>query len=230
MIVKSDFESRICRCDVYKIARFDDLETLSHELENKHCHIITKVDDQRTDIINFLLENNFLYSASTTFLQCSIEDETFPPTSTIREITLQDLETLYAICDNAFAHGNRYANDRFLKTYNRSIHRHWIANSIDFYADYNCGILSGDVLAGFATLHIQADSSSIGLLAVEHRFRKQGLGSKLIHRLREETISRNLNRITVATESNNFPALSLYTRNGFTIYNSQLSLYRPAHH
>lgn len=229
MISKADFESETAGQDIYQLSEIPSaLSGLTEEIEQCSGHIICKVNINNFEIINHLIKNGFEFASSTIFLECHLKRPATPLTTTpgINKIALADLPELQHICDESFYENNRYANDPLLHAHNTEIHRKWLANSISGYADHCYKLCIEDKLAGFGTLHLRHNHSSIGLLAIASEFRRHGAASKIIEHLKYLTLQHNLPRIIVGTEAGNYPALKLYYKHGFSIYHTEISLYR----
>ena len=106
----------------------------------------------------------------------------------IKKINNKVEEELFVICDESFLSYNRYVGDIFLRDFIKPLHRQWLHNSINGYADYCCGYLENKKLTGFGTLHLCQEQASIGLLAVDLRNRRHGVASKIIDHLKKKTI------------------------------------------
>ena len=226
MIIKSEFESKITKTNIYTIVDYSDLDKLKIELEMCRGHIIAKLSDSQTSIINFLEKMGFLYSVSSLSLECSLDKPADRGNENIKELHEDDADFLYEICDESFMINNRYANDLYLKDFVKKIHRTWAFNSVNGYADYSCGYMFNDKVVGFGTLHFHDEHSIIGLLAIAKEYRNKSIASKLIDCLIERSWRDGKKRIIVSTELNNFPALNLYIKKKFRFYYSEISLYR----
>ena len=228
MIVRCKFESDVAGSDVFSIDTLSDLKRLSGEIQNCDAHLIVKIPDKQIETINLLLDHGFRYSCLTLYLKSQLDDE--KPADLIhrfRPLSAKDLKALHQICDGAFSSHNRYANDPFLTQFNPVIHRKWIENSIEGYADYCCGYEdNGGQVTALATLHYHDEYASIGLLAVDPHCQKRGIGQHMMDHLKAVTIQNGLKRLHVATEAGNNPALNLYAANGFKFYDASISLYR----
>lgn len=76
----------------------------------------------------------------------------------------------------------------------------------------------GEQLSGICSLALSPMESqaSIELFAIDSQFRGQGLGAKLIQSALDYLSSQQISKCSVATQGTNIPALSLYTKFGFT--------------
>ena len=228
MLIKNEFESKACQSDIFRIANFENRHQLKQALDACQSHIITKIDDSKGDLINFLIAQGFRFSVSTLLFESGLEDSHEISNDVFVELAEKDLHTLYAISNEAFSSNNRYSNDEFLKDSNQEIHRKWIQNSVNGYADYSFGYIDNGLIAGFGTLHLHKDHTSIGLLATNLQHRRSGIASRIISYLKQVSLTEGRNRIISATESCNCSAINTYLKNKFFIYRSEISLYRLA--
>jgi dTDP-4-amino-4,6-dideoxy-D-galactose acyltransferase len=228
MIEKSEFESKIVGKSIYRISSFGDYKQLENDLRNCCGHIITKVNSSKKDCINFLYKNGFAYCCTSLLLECYLDEKENNFIQQMRTIDKTDVYELENICTKSFAADNRYANDPELEPYNRNIHLSWLNNSLEGYADYCCGYDENGTLLGFGTLHFFYDYTVIGLIAIANDKRGKGRASQLIDHLKTISLQNEKKKILVATESVNFHALNLYTKNGFRFYQSEVSLYRKS--
>jgi ribosomal protein S18 acetylase RimI-like enzyme len=230
MLIKSNFESNITRKDVCRIEDFSDLGKIGEALDRSLSHIIVKVNEEKVDIVNFLLKRGFLYSSSTISFKSMLRENIAidKDKDKFRSLYVDDLPTLYQISDTSFSTNNRFANDPFLSHFVNDIHRKWVENSLKGYADFCCGFIRDGKISAFTTLHIYEDSSLIGLLATSRESRNMGIASKLIDYVKDFSFSQGISTIRASTESTNYPALSLYIKKGFIVYKSEISLYRQA--
>ena len=75
----------------------------------------------------------------------------------------------------------------------------------------------GRKIAGFAVSRIGADEAEILSIAVDPRYRGQGLSRNLLLTHLGHLAGRGVRTIFLEVEENNRPALSLYKRAGFTV-------------
>ncbi len=74
-----------------------------------------------------------------------------------------------------------------------------------------------------------ADGSSTAYLQsllVDINYRRQGIGSQLIKAVEFEAIQRNYQRLTIMVESDNFVALNLYQKMGFSFFKNSSNMWR----
>ena len=227
MIAKAEFESQATGQEIYKVEEFKDLKALEKDLDACPCHIITKVSSENTVAMRILFEKGFCYSSTILHLKRDLAGISQTKNKNIKNLSVNDQEALFKISDEAFLHNhNRYTDDPFLKPFCQAIHRAWVLNSVTGYADYNCGCLEHDHLAGFGTLHFKEHDAVIGLVATDKTYRKKGIGTQIVQALIASAIVHHKKTIIVKTQATNFPALNLYCRNGFSLFDSEVTFYR----
>lgn len=80
--------------------------------------------------------------------------------------------------------------------------------------DYLTAAMDGSSLAGFALLRCFDDAELIRI-AVDTRFRRQGIGEQLLSDLLREVRKRDIHDIFLEVRSGNEAAIGLYTKAGF---------------
>jgi ribosomal protein S18 acetylase RimI-like enzyme len=229
MIAPCTFERTVTGIDVYRIDAPFEVEALRKAVARCPGHIIAKIDAEDSDRLNALLEVGFRFSVGSTRLEIAvIETGREHGDCRIRTAKSGDAAELLGICDEAFEKNNRFANDPVLGVYNREIHRQWLVNSLQGYANQCCGILEEESRRwlGFGTLHLQKEDATIGLLAVARRDRRKGVASAIVRHLSQTAAEAGRRRLLVATESTNYRAVNFYIGRGFRITGAQLALYR----
>jgi len=227
MITRSEFESSAAKKEVYKVNEVHDLKALEKELKECPYHILAKIASRNIEAINLLCAQGFCYSSTILHLKHDLQGVSQVACKDIKELSLDQKEALYRITDEAFScNHNRYTDDPFLKDSCKDIHRAWILNSLNGYADYVCGYIEKDVLAGFATLHLKGESAVIGLVATDKAYRQKGIGMNIVRDLMTTAITKQKRSIIVKTQATNIPALNLYARNGFLLFDSEVTFYR----
>lgn len=78
-----------------------------------------------------------------------------------------------------------------------------------------CGALAYKQLHAYACGYIVAGELEIVNVAVELSFRKQGLGTRLVHFLLDRSLLLGMSRAVLEVRQSNVAALSLYARCGF---------------
>lgn len=78
-------------------------------------------------------------------------------------------------------------------------------------------ILLDDVIVGYGGAWYIMDEGHITNIAVDPSYRKQGLGQKMVHAMKEEAIENKMACMTLEVRKSNIAAIKLYEKLGFTI-------------
>lgn len=103
----------------------------------------------------------------------------------------------------------------------REMYEIWVDNS--FSGDMGDKVFVSRVngeIAGFVTLSLKGDSGNIGLLAVDEKFGRKGIGSALVNCCKRTIFDAGLSRLNVATQHANIEACAFYEKNGFVVSNT----------
>ena len=101
----------------------------------------------------------------------------------------------------------RLTNFEFEKLY-----KTWIEQAFQ-----NRETLTTPDLEGMVTVSVDAQSAKIGLIAVDHSSRGQGLGKKLVEAGEVYAEQKGANRMSISTQSANTVACKLYTSLGYQV-------------
>ena len=226
-IAPAIFETQVVGQPIDTIVRWGDLKKLALELRSCPHHIIVKIGAQEDRRIRFLMSQGFCYNSTITHLKANLKNVSCKADAHIKPLSLAHKKQIFHISDEAFyGNHNRYTDDVFLKKYCKKIHRAWMVNSIQGFADYHCGYFQGKDLLGFGTLHFRKGHSVIGLVAAAKRYRGQGIGSSIVRALMAAAVRHGSQEIIVKTQGTNFPAVNLYIKNGFSIFDAEATFYR----
>lgn len=98
----------------------------------------------------------------------------------------------------------------------KEMYKLWIKQSIlGTMADAVFGSYISNELTGFVTIKINGKNGTIGLVAVDERFRGKGYGSMLMSAVDVFSIKKGLSNIKVATQLENIAACKFYESNGY---------------
>lgn len=108
-----------------------------------------------------------------------------------------------------------FSNSEYEKLYNK-----WMIKCIEDNDNFKILIKCiNSEIAGFVALKINENLVDIQLLAVDPLFRGKGIGSLLLNDSKKYALNKGFKNITVTTQLNNIPAMSLYEKNNFSITN-----------
>jgi ribosomal protein S18 acetylase RimI-like enzyme len=146
------------------------------------------------------------------------------PTSNIRPLRAEDIAYLSDLAARSHYDSRFYVDGRFSREACDQLFRTWIERSCGdrsfagavFVAELN------DRPCGYITCTVKGDYGEIGLIAVDERFRRRGLGQALLatggHWFREQ----NAKTVGVVTQGRNISALRMYEQYGFLIESIRL--------
>ncbi|MBX3165254.1 MAG: GNAT family N-acetyltransferase [Bacteroidetes bacterium] len=161
-------------------------------------------------------ENVFLADKKVTFTKQVNHQNTF----LINEHIISTSDFNETILQLAISSGNhsRFKLDTQLSHKFETMYRLWISKSLNrematevfAYTENNKEI-------GFVTIQQHANSSVIGLIAVDEKQQGKKIGSQLLTACENWCVQNNINFIDVATQMDNIQACEFYKRNGYTI-------------
>lgn len=131
-----------------------------------------------------------------------------------------DKEVISNLASNSFIDSRYYGHEHvFSKDKVSEMFRIWAEKSITGQFDDFClKVLSGNELCGFITTKIQdANIATIGILAVDEKFRGKGVGLSLLQSLFSFLREKDIFEVEVSTQGKNIIAQNLYTKAGFRV-------------
>ncbi|MFA5105005.1 MAG: ribosomal protein S18-alanine N-acetyltransferase [Candidatus Margulisiibacteriota bacterium] len=120
--------------------------------------------------------------------------------------------------------------DEMLKIEKKSFASHW--NRQTFFDElsaengYYIVIKDNDRIMGYSGFRYVLDEAHITTLAVHHKFRKKGIGSKLIEQLIKDAKARGLKKLFLEVRQSNMPAQKIYKRLGFKVLDRRREYYQ----
>lgn len=102
------------------------------------------------------------------------------------------------------------------------LYKRWLDKSIESEDEKVIVISRDDNICGFVTVDLRHNSmAKIGLLAVHPSCQGRGIGSELLDQVESIAKSSGKESIEVATQLANKPAIALYEKNGYKIYDKK---------
>jgi ribosomal protein S18 acetylase RimI-like enzyme len=135
----------------------------------------------------------------------------------------EDVDPLVEIAREAHRITRFYADPKFPDERCDDLYEAWIRNSLDGWATET--LIPADK-SGYVTVHVAGRVASIGLIAVDARRRRIGLGSTLCHGAIGFAHAIGATDMTVVTQARNTPALRLFSRCGFQIRRTSYWLHK----
>ena len=120
--------------------------------------------------------------------------------------------------------------DELLKIEKKSFASHW--NKQTFYDElsaengYYITIEDNGKIMGYSGFRYVLDEAHITTLAVHHKFRKKGIGTKLVEQLIKDAKARGLNKLYLEVRQSNTPAQKIYKKLGFKVLDRRREYYQ----
>ena len=100
----------------------------------------------------------------------------------------------------------------------REMYKLWIANSLNKKMAREVQIYSsGTDIAGFVTLGEKNQRADIGIIGVDHSYRRNGIGRTLMQSAEKWSYDHGYEFIQVVTQGDNYPACRLYESCGYHV-------------
>ncbi len=139
------------------------------------------------------------------------------PDEIIRLTRLSD-ELLYLTYQSG--HFSRFKLDsNFIHNEFERMYSSWISKSINTSEESVFGYIINNKLAGFISVSTHNQDASIGLIAVDEKYRGNNIGKHLLTMADVYSKKNKLKNITVNTQESNDGAMRFYLSNGFSVLN-----------
>jgi ribosomal-protein-alanine N-acetyltransferase len=79
---------------------------------------------------------------------------------------------------------------------------------------------------GYSGFRYVLDEAHITTLAVHNKFRKKGIGTKLVEQLMKDAKARGLNKLYLEVRQSNIPAQKIYKKLGFKVIDRRREYYQ----
>ncbi len=148
------------------------------------------------------------------------------PHNGIRVARSSDLPELQRIAAESHHDTRFYVDGRFPRTACDDLYRLWIAKGLDSKDGI---VFVSDEFGqptGYNSVFTDGPEGTISLLAVDSRYRGEGVARRLIAKSLDWLQERGVTHITVPTQSSNTPALRLYESIGFKIQKTEVWFHR----
>ena len=146
------------------------------------------------------------------------------PSQSLRAMTPEDFPALAAIARGSHGNSRFFADGNFSAERCAALYEEWLRKSRN--------VLVGEVdgqPAGYCSCDLREDGTgSIGLIAVDPRFRRLRLGQSLVEGALEFFRKSGMETATVVTQGQNIASQRLYQRCGFVTKSIQLWFHRWA--
>lgn len=137
------------------------------------------------------------------------------PASFVRAARPEDTETLAAIARVSHRVTRFYADPQLPDDRCDDLYETWIRQSLDGWADTVLVVEDEGRPAGYVTVHVDGETSSIGLIAVAEPARNRGYGGALVRAAVGHGLKRGATDMSVVTQGRNIAAQRLFQSCGF---------------
>jgi len=133
-----------------------------------------------------------------------------------RPVRESDIAALREIAAVSHTDSRFYNDGHFDRNQCDELYRTWIENSCRGWADHVVVVERGGGAIGYLSLHLrEPESAMIGLIGVDPRFRRQGIGTRLLAGAFAWMSGRSATRLWLATQGRNSASLRFYQDAGF---------------
>lgn len=143
----------------------------------------------------------------------------------VRHANPDDIPCLMEVARRSHRDSRFYADGNFPVAACDELFAKWIERSIldrSFAGAVLVPEAEGQNPTGYVSCSIQEGVGQIGLLAVDEKARGQGVGTSLLAESAKWFAAQRAERVSVATQGSNIPALRMYQRFGFSVESVQL--------
>jgi len=143
----------------------------------------------------------------------------------MRQAYAGDLPYLQELARRSHTDSRFYADGNFPAAACDDLFAAWIERSVldrGFAGAVLVAELAGNEPAGYVTCSVRHGAGEIGLIAVDPKAHRRGLGTRLLAEAARWCSEQAAERVTVVTQGCNIPALRMYQRCGFTIESLRL--------
>jgi ribosomal protein S18 acetylase RimI-like enzyme len=145
------------------------------------------------------------------------------PNLRVRNARPGDVRDLSELAADSFLLSRFCADPFFSPEQAREFHREWVRNLCAGLADRVLVCDLDGELAGFVSCAIRGGQGRIPLIATQAGYRRRGLGRSLVSAALHWFATAGAEIVHVKTQAQNYPALALYHRTGFTVTQSDLT-------
>lgn len=212
------FDSNILCCDVfsYQFESEQDIDNFFQKENKKKQLLVVKTEHPlREDFVQFY-DGKFMTKNITLSIDLShhLKEPRFRCSFYQHQFVSKQLYELSLFCGLC----SRYnIDDMIEREQYESLYHSWIENDV---SRSRTQILVHK--GGFISYHILPSKAKISLLSVHPNSRSQGVASQLIQTCLQDCHARGIRRVSVVTQGNNRPAISLYKKRGFKEEKNQL--------
>jgi dTDP-4-amino-4,6-dideoxy-D-galactose acyltransferase len=159
-------------------------------------------------------------------VRATLERHTISCGSGSRLARVGDLAVLREIAHSSHRITRFYADPSLPDARCDQLYEEWIRRSFAGWADIVLVAERDEQPVGYVTVHLEGETSKIGLIAVAEEARNRGVGQELVSSAVNWAHSKQAKTISVVTQGRNIPAQRLFQKGGFLTTGTQLWLHR----
>jgi dTDP-4-amino-4,6-dideoxy-D-galactose acyltransferase len=138
----------------------------------------------------------------------------------------EDISELVNLAKKSYV-STRFRQPWFTNEQSNNFYGTWIKKAVLGEFDDVCLIIkAADSIQGFISLKKVSTQIKIGLIAVAQSAQGKGIARQLLTMAEVYALQQQCNQITVATQTSNITAINLYSRNNYSLKESNYWLYK----
>lgn len=213
---KQEWESHFFGREIYRLSEYGIPQyriptqgvLLTAKVSADDSHLLDALQKQGLNIVETALDFELV---SDDFDAVLAELGRFSHSSLIiREALAQDIPALTSCFSRAFP-ATRFRPPYFSIEENHRFYAQWLENAVHRVFDDRCLLAqTQDGIIGAVTLRKEGDAARLGLLAVVDKAQRQGIARILLREAVQWCRNQKRKSLSIATQSNNTPAIKLY--------------------
>lgn len=211
------FHEKIASCEVTSDNDYKKIKRLFDTKKIDLLYLKSKTSISQTKIIKKLdctlsyVDEKVLFQKQFNTLQ-SILKNTIIHTNSWDEFDMKFIENL-AIASGKYS---RFFLDPLInKDCSIELYLLWLRKSLSLELSDEIYISGGNIPSGLLTVKFSNEIATVGLLAVDERFRGQGIASALLLHMQNTCIKKNIHTIQIPTQRVNNTACKFYLKSGY---------------
>lgn len=212
------FGVKTALCTINNRIAFDDVKSylLKHEVDLAYL-------TSKTPLSTFKIENSLPYSVS--YIDEKVLFEKEVEENPILDLNIKiktnqwvksEIQQIQSLALTSGQFSRFFLDQRLQKNKAEELYKIWIDKSLNFEIADEI-YLSGDKdISGLLTVKFSEDQAQVGLLAVDLKYRGQGIAKKLIIHMENQCKAKGIATISIPTQRINNTACEFYLNSGYS--------------
>jgi len=212
------FGKKIARCTINNRADFDDVKSylLKHEIQLAYV-------TSKTPLSTFEIENSLPYSISyideKVLFEKKVDEKPILgininiKTNQWVQSEVQQIQSL-ALASGQFS--RFFLDQRLQKNKAEELYKIWIDKSLSFEVADEIYLSGDEGVSGLLTVKFSEEQAQVGLLAVDLKYRGQGIAKKLMIHMENQCKAKGVATISIPTQRINNTACEFYLNTGYS--------------